>query len=1060
MSLRLPDFRRAGKTAVLGLFATLYVSVFLPLHAADVVSSSALTVRSAAGSSYFPVFSADGRTLVFLSHANNLVTNDDSNPFLDVFVHDLQQHTTKLISVGTFGFGGGNGESSLPSISSNGTFVAFESAASNLVPNDTNNFADIFLRDISAGITTLVSASHDGVGNANGQSAAPLLSADGRFVVFESRATNLVTNDLNGTNDLFIRDLQFGATRVVSASTNGTTANGYSRAAAMTPDARYVAFVSSGTDLINGPTNRLGDLYVRDVTQERTIWASADLAAYFASYGGYTCISPAISADGRVITFKALPVIPPYSQIRAFVFRYDIETGATRFLTTDSDPATPPQISADGRMVAFENGGEIDVFDASANTNVLVISSASSVCKAPIMAADGRRIAFLSNGMFGANGANGLFQVYFRDVVASNTTLVTVNTNQAPSSTDAEPSTPVMSPDGNLIAFDSTDASLVESDLNLASDVFLRDARVATTELISRAHPEKAASTAASLAFVRSDCLSSNGQLLLFSCIDNNIVMDDTNGAPDVFIRDLVSRTNIPVSILPRFATNETGLVITNALFRTNFVAWQPALSANGRFVAFTWDQAARDSVRPNGDVYIRDLQASFASRVSRGYPGAPAETRTTSSSPSISADGSIVAYQSLDRYLTDYITPDGRSMNVFVRRGGSNYLVSINRTHSVNGDSDSLAPIISPDSRWVLFYSAATDLTTDSLAGGYFRIFAHDLSQNQTRLLSGVSLSETCTGAIFSANSRYVAFYTTNSQTIFRYDFQTQASTLVCTNCSNPAISGDGQFIAFESRGSASGVYNIFIKDVQNNVTTLSSGNRFGNGGGNGHSRGPQISPDARYLVFGSKASDLVENDFNNASDIFVRDLVTGTTTLLSLNSQGTRSGNGLSSHPVLSPDGRTIAFQSFAGDLVAGDYNSTRDIFVVRLGRADTDHDGLDDDWEMVFFNTLSRDGSGDFDNDGQTDREEFLAGTDPTNSGSVLRAFILSRASGDGFTILWNAVAGRSYTVQFKDTVDASSWTNLAQSIRAAGSTASAADTSATASYKRFYRVLLQR
>src|SRR5206468_942809 len=99
--------------------------------------------------------------------------------------------------------------------------------------------------------------------------------------------------------------------------------------------------------------------------------------------------------------------------------------------------------------------------------------------------------------------------------------------------------------------------------------------------------------------------------------------------------------------------------------------------------------------------------------------------------------------------------------------------------------------------------------------------------------------------------------------------------------------------------------------------------------------------------------ASDLVEKDNNNAQDVFARDLVTAKTYLLSQNLAGS-SGNALSSHPVLAPDGRTVAFQSFASDLVPGDYNQTRDIFVVHLGGADSDGDGLDDDWEMAYFNT----------------------------------------------------------------------------------------------------------
>src|SRR5206468_7498342 len=134
-------------------------------------------------------------------------------------------------------------------------------------------------------------------------------------------------------------------------------------------------------------------------------------------------------------------------------------------------------------------------------------------------------------------------------------------------------------------------------------------------------------------------------------------------------------------------------------------------------------------------------------------------------------------------------------------------------------------------------------------------------------------------------------------------------------------------------------------------------------------------------------------------ASDIFVRDRVSGTTILMSLNLQGTGSGNGSSTKPALGADGRTVVFQSVANDLVPRDYNDRRDVFVLRLGGGDTDEDGMDDDWEMAYFGALSRDGTGDFDGDGQTDLQEFLAGTDPTNIGSTLRVLTLSLSGTQG-------------------------------------------------------------
>jgi hypothetical protein len=177
----------------------------------------------------------------------------------------------------------------------------------------------------------------------------------------------------------------------------------------------------------------------------------------------------------------------------------------------------------------------------------------------------------------------------------------------------------------------------------------------------------------------------------------------------------------------------------------------------------------------------------------------------------------------------------------------------------------------------------------------------------------------------------------------------------------------------------------------------------------------------------------------------------------LVSVNTQGTASGNSASSHPFMAADGRTVVFQSFASDLTAGDFNDRRDVFVLRLGGADSDGDGLDDDWEMAYFGDLSRNGAGDFDSDGQTDREEFLAGTNPTSDASLLRVLTLSSLSGGNTRILWSAVPGRTYRVQFKNTVSDEQWSALPGDVTATFATASAMDSTAGTQDHRFYRVL---
>ena len=129
-----------------------------------------------------------------------------------------------------------------------------------------------------------------------------------------------------------------------------------------------------------------------------------------------------------------------------------------------------------------------------------------------------------------------------------------------------------------------------------------------------------------------------------------------------------------------------------------------------------------------------------------------------------------------------------------------------------------------------------------------------------------------------------------------------------------------------------------------------------------------------------------------------------------------------------------------------------------VLRLRREDTDHDGLPDDWELAYFNGLQRDGTGDFDGDGHSDKAEFLAGTDPTNGGSVFRVITISPVSGGPVQVLWSAVSGKKYRVQFKDSLTDTNWTALPGDVNATDTTAFKEDTTPATGNQRYYRVLL--
>ncbi|NJK69236.1 MAG: hypothetical protein HC941_24380 [Microcoleus sp. SU_5_3] len=221
-----------------------------------VSTNSAGEIANAA--SLFPSISGNGRFVAFDSTATNFAT-DDTNNAADIFWRDLSNNTTIRISLSAIGEQG-NGISSLPAISNNGQLVAFQSLASNLVTGDTNNRADIFLRDVQANTTTRVSAWATGEqGNGNSVSA-PAISGTGRFVAFVSDSSNLVPGDANNLPDVFMRDLQANTIARASADAAGEVANGISLLPAISNDGKRVAFYSLASNLVPGDTNNVSEL--------------------------------------------------------------------------------------------------------------------------------------------------------------------------------------------------------------------------------------------------------------------------------------------------------------------------------------------------------------------------------------------------------------------------------------------------------------------------------------------------------------------------------------------------------------------------------------------------------------------------------------------------------------------------------------------------------------------------------------------------------------------------------------------------------------------------------
>jgi Tol biopolymer transport system component len=283
--------------------------------------------------------SADGRYVAFDSYATNLVPGDTNHPG-DVFVHDRQTGATELVSVDSSGNQGNGGGSYRPAISADGRYVAFDSYAADLVPGDTNGSNDVFVHDRQTGTTERVNVDSAGNQGDGGDSQGAAISADGRFVAFQSGATNLVPGDTNGNFDVFVHDRQTGATELVSVDSAGNQGGGHSYGAAISADGRYVAFESEASNLVPGDTNGSNDVFVHDRQTGVTELVSVGISG---SLGDGASNNAAISTDGRYVAFEsgATNLVPGDTNGNFDVFVRD------RDATAATPTPTPPPVQTD-----------------------------------------------------------------------------------------------------------------------------------------------------------------------------------------------------------------------------------------------------------------------------------------------------------------------------------------------------------------------------------------------------------------------------------------------------------------------------------------------------------------------------------------------------------------------------------------------------------------------------------------------------------------------------------------------------------------------------------------
>ena len=274
--------------------------------------------------SNFPSVSGDGRYVAYLSPATNLVAAD-TNGWTDAFVRDVVTNKNTLLSVSSTGVQA-NGPTLTVVAAADGRHFLFTAGGTSLTPGDANATADVFVRDTTSATTTLVSATATGA-SGNNASSAEAISSDGHYVAFDSLATNLVSDDTNGVGDVYVRDMTTGQTTRGSLGSAGQQLAAESTDADLSANGRYLAFVTRSSEVVPGVGNGFAQVYVRDLTTGQVTLISKTPAGLPA---GADSRAPSVSADGKVVLFEsaASDVVAGDSNGASDIFRYDGNTGA------------------------------------------------------------------------------------------------------------------------------------------------------------------------------------------------------------------------------------------------------------------------------------------------------------------------------------------------------------------------------------------------------------------------------------------------------------------------------------------------------------------------------------------------------------------------------------------------------------------------------------------------------------------------------------------------------------------------------------------------------------
>lgn len=840
-----------------------------------------------------------------------------------------------------------------------------------------------------------------------------LVSADGRFAVFTSRANNLVNGrtDTASSEDVFLHDRQAGTVTLVSHNLANTAAAGGS-SPTISADGRWIAYLSSSWNLVAGhlERNNAADVFLYDrLTDTHTLVSHIPGSA--TSTGNGASLAPFLSLDGSLVAYgnQSTDLVTGQTDTNNTydLFVFDRATGVNTLVsripgstaTTGNGASNGSFVSGDNGWIGFvssasnlisgvtdtNNASDVFLYERATGTITLVSHAASSLvvtgsslASTPVLSEDGSWVAFTSwanNLIPGQVDSNSGSDVFLYERATGTNVLVShiaTSAVQAGSRTSWGPS---MSSDGRWLAWASYAFGMIAggSDTNSVSDVFLYDRTTGTSTLVSHI-PTSATTTG--LGNGDYPFITRDGSRIVFHGYARNLVTGqvDTNSVHDVFVYERASGTVTLASHIP-----------ASAATAGNDYSWNPVTAGDGSSIYY---RALANNLVPKDqnaayDIFRFDVATGTVTLVSRRAPGTVEEPPNDLSflaqtGERVASDnGRYVAFASNATNLVAGQVDTNGSSDVFLfdRVTRVTTLVShIPGSAVTTSNRYSYDPAISADGRRVVFVSGSTNQVAGQT--GDFTdtedVFLYDHQTGTVTLVShrpglpatpgyccsdwpGISADgNTVVYRSTSQNLVTGQVDTNNAYEIVLWDRTTDTNLLVSHASGLPAtasngrswpfaMSHDGAWIAYSSDATnlmpaftdGNGVQSdIVLWERATDTTTLvTSAAGTPTQGGNSYPGEFSISADGRYIAFNSNATNLVAGQTGAASQVYVHDRVTGTNTLVShIPGSGTQGGNSFSDRPAISANGGYIVFETLATDLGTGitDTNNARDLWV----------------------------------------------------------------------------------------------------------------------------------